>query len=79
MFEVQNEIQLRVFLDQKSKDVNLRSVEFIQTCVKDAVGIGKLYQYHFFAPLNEQSTATINDEINYQVWKTMPSELSLLK
>jgi hypothetical protein len=37
----------------------------MQSCVKDPIGIGKLHQFHFFAPINESTTATVNDEINY--------------
>lgn len=61
-----------------SKDFNWRSVEYVQSCVKDAVGIGKSYILNFFAPINEESDSKAAEEIDYN-YKQMPDDLKLLQ
>ena len=60
-----------------SKDFNWKLVEYVQSCVKDPVGIGKAIYFHFFAPLNEESQESADLEIDYSS-KSMPDDLQLL-
>jgi len=57
-----------------AKDFNWRTVEYVQSCIKDPIGIGKQYSVHFFAPLNETSTSTIDYDFSQ-----MADELQLLQ
>jgi hypothetical protein len=57
-----------------SKDFNWKLVEYVQSCVKDPVGIGKAIYFHFFAPLNEESQESADLEIDYSS-KSMPDDL----
>lgn len=60
-----------------SKDFNWRAVEFVQSCVKDPVGVGRSIFYQFFAPLDETSDETAKEEIDYG-YKELPDDLVLL-
>ena len=59
----------RIFEKRSAKDNFWRLIEYVQTCVKDSVGIGKPINVHFFAPLDE------NIELN----KDMADDLFLLE
>ena len=61
-----------------AKDFNWRTVEYIQTCVKDTIGIGKQINVHFFAPIDDSSRQKAQGEIPFDRFKEMPSELQLL-
>jgi hypothetical protein len=50
---------------QNAKDFNWKTVEYVQSCVKDTVGIGKQLTIHFFAPLNETTPETVLTEVCY--------------
>lgn len=55
--EVLSDSEFRGLFQQKlnAKDFNWRTVEYIQTCVKDTIGIGKQINIHFFAPIDDSS------------------------
>lgn len=78
--EVLTDKDLETMFNKKpnSKDFNWKTVEYIQTCVKDQVGIGKHMIVNFFAPLNETNDKTANQEVSYD-YKHMPDELTLLQ
>lgn len=65
--EVLNESQLmRMFsIKQHAKELNWKCVEFVQSCVKDPIGIGKQININFFAPINEENDMTAAEEINF--------------
>jgi hypothetical protein len=43
----------RLFEKKLPSDLQWRMVDYIQTCVKDEIGIGKPISIHFYAPLDE--------------------------
>ncbi len=49
-----SENQLKLLVEQKPKDFNFKTLEYIQTVVKDPVGIGKPINIQFYAPANGQ-------------------------
>ena len=52
-------------IKQHAKELNWKCVEFVYSCVKDPIGIGKLIKLNFFAPINEESDITASEEINF--------------
>ena len=50
-----------------SKEFNWRTVEYVQACVKDSFGVGKPFNYHFFAPLDQSCKHASQQPINYQL------------
>jgi hypothetical protein len=58
-----------------AKDFNWRTVEYVQSCIKDPIGIGKQCSVHFFAPLDETNHSLT---IDYD-YTRMPDELQLLQ
>ena len=79
--EVKTELEFSALFEIRTNDRNFnwKTVENVQTCVKDQVGIGKHLMIHFFAPIDESSerSATKN-EICYE-YKHMDDEISLLQ
>jgi hypothetical protein len=53
-----------LFNKKSRSDLLWRLVDYIQTCVKDPIGIGKPINIHFYAPINENNF-TSQSEINY--------------
>ena len=41
----------RLFEKKSGKDQSWKTVNYIQACVKDSIGVGKPISVHFFAPL----------------------------
>ena len=64
----------RLFDKKQTKDSFWRQVEYVQTCVKDMVGIGKLITVNFYAPIDFAT-----GKIDYEKFKAMPDEIELLE
>jgi hypothetical protein len=62
-----------------SKEFNWKTVEYVQSCVKDSVGVGKPLSYHFFAPIDQSSVQATQDEIDYKSVLEEVDELKLLQ
>lgn len=78
--EVLTDKDFSIMFDKKpnSKDFNWKTVEYIQTCVKDKDGTGKHMVVNFFAPLNETNDKTAAQEIIYD-FRQFADELTLLQ
>lgn len=48
-----------------SKEFNWKSVEYVQACVKDSFGVGKPFNYHFFAPIEQSCQHASQKPIDY--------------
>ena len=49
----------KLFLTRQiDRNFNWKTVEYVQTCVKDEKGIGKPFSVTFYAPINESSDKT---------------------
>lgn len=62
-----------------SKDFNWKTVEYVQSCVKDSVGVGKPLSYHYFAPLDQSGINASQNEIDYKKVLDDVDELKLLQ
>lgn len=80
MREVYTEIEFKNFMEKKphDKNFNWKAVEFVQTCVKDQMGIGKPININFFANIDETSDKTAAQEISYD-YKGIADEIVLLQ
>lgn len=78
--EILSDREFSNMFDKKpnAKDFNWKAVEYIQACVKDSIGIGKLLKIEFYAPLDESDDVSASKEIAYDRYKLMPDELQLL-
>ena len=63
--EVKTENELKEFLGKNSRQFDWKTVDYIQSCVKDDPGsgkaldpgVGKFLMVHFYAPINEEGHA----------------------
>ena len=73
---MKTELEFATMFDKRN--TNWREIEYVQSCVKDPIGIGKHLQVHFYAPINETTEATAKAEVCYD-YSGMEEELHMLQ